>query len=82
MWGEDVTQATTPVEDWIQGIYGLFDSAGHLITFLVQLRYVLGAEVVAGGAYVLPKHQRHKNYYHIASRFVIHPTNGKNVASR
>jgi hypothetical protein len=53
---EDVTKTTTLVEDWIQGasVYGLLDSAGHLIALPVQVCDVLGAEVVAGGARVLP----------------------------
>jgi hypothetical protein len=56
MLGEDVTEATTPVEVWIQGsgVYGLFDSAGHLVALPVQVGDVLRAEVVAGDACMLP----------------------------
>jgi hypothetical protein len=37
-------QPTSPVEDWIQGagVYGIFDSAGHLIALPVQVCDVLG----------------------------------------
>jgi hypothetical protein len=52
---EEVAQATSPVEGWVQGagVDGLFDSMGHLVAFPGKVGDVFWAEVVVSGVCVL-----------------------------
>jgi hypothetical protein len=53
---ELMSQSTSPVEGGVQGagVDGLLDSAGQLVALPVEICDVFGAEVMVGGAGMLP----------------------------